>query len=95
MSFVLRPQAEEDIFVIARYIADHNPRAALDWRLDILNACRMLGEMPRSGVSRDDVRLGLRMFPKGNYLILFEIVENGIAVTRVIHGSRNWPKLFR
>lgn len=32
---------------------------------------------------------GLRYFPVGNYLILYEAMPDGITVVRVVHGARH------
>jgi toxin ParE1/3/4 len=71
MSFVLRPAAERDIQHIAEYIATDNPMAARNWRQEILEKCRMLGDLPDLGTGRDDIPSDLRIFPKGRYLIVF------------------------
>ena len=95
MSYVLRPHAKADIIRIAKYIADHNPRAALDWYAEISATCSMLGEMPEVGHARDDIRPGLRTFPKGNYVIIFRTDRRVASILRVIHAARDWPKLVR
>lgn len=46
------------------------------------------------GVARFDVREGLRMFPAGNYLILYAEVEAGVEIVRVLHSARQWQKLL-
>jgi toxin ParE1/3/4 len=92
---MLRPAARNDILEIAKYIADHNPTAAREWRKDILDACRLLGEFPQVGTARDDAKAGYRTFPKGNYLIIFQADKSGVAIIRVVHAARDWPKLMR
>jgi plasmid stabilization system protein ParE len=53
----------------------------------------MLGEMPEAGTGHDEIAVGIRMFPKGNYLILYEAERNGIAVIRVTHAARDREQL--
>lgn len=95
MSFELRPAAEADLAAIAEHIAADNPRAARAWLEDIHMRCRRLGSTPGMGVSRDDARPGLRMFPVGNYLILYRALgAERIEIVRVLHGARMWMQLL-
>ena len=71
MTFRLSPEAEADIAAIAEYVAEDNPAAAGRLVDRLLEQCRRLGEFPKLGASRDDVRPGLRLFPVGNYLLLY------------------------
>jgi toxin ParE1/3/4 len=50
--------------------------------------------MPGMGVARFDVRPNLRMFPVGNYLILYQEIEEGVEIVRVLHGARQWQELL-
>lgn len=95
MSYTLSPKAKADILSIAKHIADDNPHAALNWYEDILAVCRVLGDLPAVGQSRDDVEAGLRTFPKGNYMIIFRAHGPDAVILRVVHGARDWPKLAR
>ena len=49
----------------------------------------ILGEMPEAGTGHEEVGIGIRMFPKGNYVILYEAVQDGIIVVRVVHAARD------
>ncbi len=94
MTFRLKPEAEADIANIALHIAADNPSAARRWLDDIDIRCRNLGETPGLGVARADVRPDLRMFPVGNYLILYRPIEGGVEIVRVLHGARRWRDLL-
>jgi toxin ParE1/3/4 len=94
MTFRLRPEAEADIGSIALFISRDNPAAARKWVDDIRLRCQRLGSTPGMGVARFDVRPGLRMFPVGNYLILYREIETGVEIVRVLHGARLWQKLL-
>lgn len=94
MTFRLRPEAEADLDGIAYCIAENNPAAARHWLDDIYLRFQRLGAMPSMGVARFDVRPNLRMFPFGNYLILYQATEDGVDIVRVLHGSRHWQDLF-
>ena len=94
MTYRLRPEAEADIENIALYIAADNPSAARRRVDDIQSRCQKLGETPGLGVARPDVRPELRMFPVGNYLILYRPIETGVEIVRVLHGARQGQDLL-
>jgi toxin ParE1/3/4 len=94
MTFRLRPQAEEDLEDIALYIAEDNVQAARRWIEDMQALCQQLGEMPSMGVAKPSIRPGLRMLPAGSYLILYQEVDKGVEIVRVLHGARQWQDLL-
>ena len=94
MTFHLRPQAEADLEDIALYIAEDNVQAAQQWIEDMYALCQQLGEMPSMGVAKPYIRSGLRMLPAGSYLILYQEVDKGVEIVRVIHGARQWQELL-
>ena len=94
MTFRLRPQAEADIAAIALYIAENNPAAARSWLNDIQLRCQHLGLTPGMDVVRFDIRPNLRMFAIGNYLILYQQIDDGVEIVRVLHGARQWQELL-
>ena len=94
MTFHLRPQAEADLEDIALYIAEDNVQATQQWIEDMYALCQQLGEMPSMGVAKPYIRSGLRMLPAGSYLILYQEVDKGVEIVRVIHGARQWQDLL-
>jgi toxin ParE1/3/4 len=94
VTFRVRPEAETDLERIALTIEKISPRAAKRWLDDIHRHCQRLGDMPGMGVARPDVRPDLRLFPVGNYLILYREIDTGAEIVRVIHGARQWEDLI-
>ena len=94
MTFRLRPEAETDIEAIALHIASDNPAAARRWVDDIHDRCRRLGETPGMGVARPEIRADLRVFPVGDYLLLYRRIPEGAEIVRVVHGARQWWDLL-
>jgi len=87
-------QAEDDLVVIWRYIAE-NSLSAADGLLDELDAhSQLLVEHPRMGRARDDIAPGLRHFVYGNYLILYRIQDETVEIVRYVHGARDLFSLF-
>lgn len=94
---LLKPQAETDLVEIWVYIAQDNPTAA-DELLNIIDdKCITLSESPLIGKARDELVPGVRSFPVGNYVLFYQLIENGedgIEIIRVLHGARDIDSLF-
>ena len=94
MGFRLLPLASADLEEIAQAIATDNPVAAGRWLDAMLEHCRRLGGMPGIGVAREDIRPGLKLFPAGNYLILYRETQGHAEIVRIVHGARTWWRLL-
>ncbi len=63
--------------------------AAADRLIDALtDRFQMLAAHPEAGRSRDDVRVGYRGFPVGNYQIFYRIEGGSVDIVHVTHGAR-------
>lgn len=83
------PAAVADLREIALYIAEDNPERAISF-VDALRAkAAETVERPASFAAREDLAQGLRVARHGRYLILFQIVTDGVEIVRVLHGARN------
>jgi toxin ParE1/3/4 len=84
------PEAEAERLEIGEYIALDNPRAAV--RMDSLfeAAVLKLTDFPRIG--RPGVVAGTReLIPNESYRIVYEIHDDAIWITSVVHTARRWP----
>ena len=91
---VITPRAAEDIEDIAEMIALENLPAALRLVERFHEVARLLRDHPNIGVARDEIAARVRIFPIGNYLILFRALEDGAEIVRVIHGARRLEGLI-
>jgi toxin ParE1/3/4 len=88
-------RAETDLIEIWTSIAGDDPSAA-DRLLDrIEQVCALLATHPHAGKQRDDLAPGLRFYPVGNHLVFYVPRDDGIAVTRILHGARDYRQEFR
>ena len=72
-----------------RYIADDSVTHA-DAFIDSIDAkLQALAEQPMMGRAREELAPSLRSLPIGRYVIFYEVVPDGIAVVRVLHGARD------
>jgi toxin ParE1/3/4 len=91
---ILSTRARVDVEEIWQFIAAHRVSAA-DKQIDRFDqAILLLLEHSGAGQKREDLAPGLRMYPIGNYLILYKPTDFGIEVVRIAHGARDLVKLF-
>lgn len=90
-------RAKSDVLSIGRYIAEQSQSRATAYRfLDRIDEkIKFLARHPMAGEARPDLAANVRMFPVGNYVIFYRPADDGIEVLRVLHGSRDIPRIFR
>ena len=91
---IITPQAEIDLIDIWQFIADDSIERADSFLDSIDNTVKNLVRMPNMGRSREEIARNLRSFPVGNYVVFYRIIEEGIEVLRVLHGSRDIKRFF-
>ena len=91
------PRAKADVLTAARYIAEQSQSrgAAKRWIDAIDQKLKLLARHSHAGEERPDLGADLRAFPVGNYVIFYRPDEEGIQVVRVLHSSRDIPRVFR
>jgi len=91
-------RALADLDGIADYVGERNPNAASRVLQTLLKSFESLAGSPATGIARDDLHPGLRIFspvrPAHNYVICFYSFDDGIEISDVIHAARDWPELF-
>ena len=55
----------------------------------------MLGRNPNIGSRRDDLMIGLRLFPYNSYNIYYVSLESGVEIIRVLHAALDAVQIFR
>lgn len=93
--YTISDHAREDIKSIYRYIAGDNVGAARRLRAVFLEKFRLLAGQPLLGEARDDLAPSLRIWPTGNYVVLYRPSPIGIEVVRVVHAARDIAALQR
>jgi toxin ParE1/3/4 len=89
--------AEDDLTEIVSYIAADRPSAAdavaskIEKNLALLSTNPHLGRIPKE---EDLARLGYRYLAIDNYLVFYIIEDDAILVHRILHGARNYLRLF-
>ena len=93
----LSPRARADLDVIWDYIVTNGGNESIaDRQIDSIAArFYLLARHPKIGRIRDDdLGIGRRSFPVGDYVIVYSVEGNDIHVLRVAHGRRNLAALF-
>ena len=93
MTYRLLPEAVSDVEGIVLTMAADNPLAAKRWFDRLYKIFETLGDMPEMGAPRFDVRPDMRLFPIGNYLVLYRAIDADAEIVRVVHGAREWEDL--
>lgn len=92
--FNLTERAAADVTEICQYIADRNPRAALEFHERLMRACQRAADQPHSGRERPELGRDVRSVGEGNYLVLYCPTATGATIARVLHGARELPAAF-
>lgn len=92
-SFVLAPEAEQDLNNIWSYIAADSLDAADGFLETLYDQIVALGETPGMGHRREDLAENrpILFWPVGNYLILYRYHQGSVEVVAVVHSKRDIP----
>lgn len=93
--FKISTTAAQDLEDIWSYVAKNNPRAADNLFDKLREMFAKLAKFPQMGQGRSDLALSLQSFPVRNYLIFYRIIEEGIEIVRIIHGSQDIEQIFK
>ncbi len=95
MNYRISRKADADIENICDYIAQNNPDAADRLDEQIHQAIRLLAKFPGLGHTQPDVQDKRYLFRAvGSYMIAYRVDKNELVVIRVLHGARDFRKLF-
>lgn len=96
MPHVLRTvQAELDLLEIWGAVARRSPQKADRLTEAIEEKCRLVAQFPEMGRSREELAPSVRSTLVDRYIIFYRMIDDGIEVLRVAHGSRDLGRLFR
>lgn len=88
--FVLSPLSRQDLLDIWDYVALDNVDAADSLADQLEEAMKKLASMPEMSHFRDELAdRPHRLWPVGNYLIVYRHETKPLEIVRVLHGARN------
>jgi len=87
---IVRSQAARlDLYDIWQFIAEDN-EAAADRLIDRIDAVfRMLADNPQGGRARPELKIGIRSFPVGAYIVFYRILADTLVELRVLNSYRD------
>lgn len=91
---LVRPEAKSDLDEIWWYIAQDNPNNADKFLDRIQETLLTLADHPIMGISRDQIKNGIRSHIVGNYLIFYFPLQDGVDIIRVMNRVRDIESLF-
>jgi toxin ParE1/3/4 len=97
MAHRLSPRAADDLGDIWFYVARESGSLEIANRLidSLTDRFVLLANHPYAGRMRnDDLGVGRRSFPVGEYLIVYRIEDGDVLILRVVHGRRDLGALF-
>ena len=93
---LIRPKARLDMLEIWHHIAPDSVQNANHVSEKLDEAIRDLVRMPGKGHQRSDVKNPrLRFWSVFSYVIAYWYDNNTLTVERVVHGRRNFRRLFK
>ena|SRR5690242_13081619 len=87
--------AKHDLDEIWLYVARDNIDAASRLLEELKDRFRIIASSPEIGRGRDELKLGLRSHPVGNYVIYYRSLRSHIFILRIVHGARDPRRLFQ
>jgi addiction module RelE/StbE family toxin len=83
------PLAAEDLEHIFQRIAKDNPTAARGVVKAIYDGCAALKDFPHLG--RPGRIKGRRELVFTPYIVVYQVKEHGVEISRIYHGAQDWP----
>ncbi|MEP4534642.1 MAG: type II toxin-antitoxin system RelE/ParE family toxin [Cyclobacteriaceae bacterium] len=88
--YLLSQAADQDIVEIFDFSAsEFGQEKAVDYLGEFEELFHGLVANPKLGVARNDIRQGLRSFPKNAHIVFYRIMDDHIRIVRVLHYSRD------
>ncbi len=92
--FTVSHFAETDLEEILLYLAENNKDSAIKFIQEMMKRFDLIANNPKIGTTKDNIIIGLRLFPFKNYNVFYFQTESGVEIYRVLHSSRNNIRIF-
>jgi toxin ParE1/3/4 len=92
----LTDRARDDLLQIADYIGEQQHRRSTAKRVvkGIMEACRQYARGPLIGEPAPELGTGLRLGIHQRWVIIYEALDDGVRVLRIVDGARDYLRLF-
>ncbi len=92
MRLVWAEGAIGDLVQIRSYIAEHNPQAANEIALRLLEIAELLPVHPQMGIQTTKEEVRRLVVPQSVYSLIYRIVDEDIEIIEVFDGRRRKPR---
>jgi toxin ParE1/3/4 len=94
---IVTPEARDQLDTLHAYISDAADAEIASRFIDgILNYIATLGDFPKRGTPRDDLRRGLRTVAwRGRVTIAFVVGASEVVVVGIFYGGRDFETLLK
>ena len=86
--------ANLDLGEIHDYIFQRSPRHSIQTLFRFESIFLLLTDSPLMGTLRDELFLGIRSHPVGNYVIFYHLEDSFVVIDRVLNSSRDIESIF-
>ncbi|MBD2207558.1 type II toxin-antitoxin system RelE/ParE family toxin [Calothrix sp. FACHB-1219] len=93
-NYIISPSASRDLNEIADYFLARNLEAGEKLFREFNKKCQNLANFPSMGRSYAHIKPSLRGLPLDGYVILYQVLDDGIEILRVVSGYRDLESLF-
>ncbi len=95
MLYILSHDADLDLEEIYDHTrAKFGDDQAAQYLLDLESIFEALSKTLEMGRARDEIKPGLRSFPKISHVIFYRLMKDHVRIIRVMHASRDLPRLL-
>ena len=92
--YIIAPSASRDLNQIADYFLSRNLEAGEKLFKEFNKKCQNLANFPKIGRSYDHIRPSLRGLPLDGYIIIYQFIDDGVEILRVVNGRQDLKSLF-
>lgn len=93
-NYIISPSASRDLNQIADYFLTKNLEAGEKLFQEFNKKCQNLANFPSMGRSYAHIKPSLRGLPLDRYVILYQVLDDGVEILRVVSGYRDLESLF-
>ncbi len=86
--------AQDDLLQLYTFTAEKNVEAAVRLMRTFQQKFALLAQFPEMGKERNEIVIGWRSLLVGKYIVLYQVHEDILEITRVRHGSTDLKNLF-
>jgi toxin ParE1/3/4 len=94
MKVILAATARADLREIGLRIASDNTPRAITFVQELMDRCLSLSEHPERFPVAVERKLPLHKMTHAGYLIFYTVGDSKVDILRIVHGARDWSKLF-